>query len=80
MRRKAVRVIGTIRETASANITPSLALAEMKTLLVDVYSRFTTLPDESMTSNMMEMSDQLISSQPRGQKCLLHFVPLDRSY
>lgn len=54
-----------------------LALAEMKTLLVDVYSRFTTLPDESMTAEMMEMSDQLISSQPLGKKCLMKFVPLD---
>jgi hypothetical protein len=54
-----------------------LALAEMKTLLVDVYSRFTTLPDESMTPDMMEMSDQLISSQPLGKKCLMKFVPLD---
>lgn len=60
----------------SADLAYSLALAEMKTLLVDVYSRFTTLPHESMTSDMMEMSDQLISSQPKGQKCLLHFVPL----
>ncbi|KAK9776283.1 putative Cytochrome P450 [Seiridium cardinale] len=53
-----------------------LALAEMKTLLVDVYSRFTTLPDETMTPSMMEMSDQLISSQPLGQKCMMRFVPL----
>ncbi|ETS76382.1 hypothetical protein PFICI_11769 [Pestalotiopsis fici W106-1] len=57
-----------------------LALAEMKTLLVDVYSRFTTLPDESMTSDMMEMSDQLISSQPLGKKCLMKFVPLDAEH
>ncbi|KAI1180382.1 cytochrome P450 3A13 [Nemania sp. FL0916] len=50
-----------------------LALAEMKILLRDVYSRFTTYPDDSMTDEDMEMSDQLISSQPRGQKCLLRF-------
>ncbi|KAI1143994.1 cytochrome P450 3A13 [Hypoxylon sp. FL0543] len=53
-----------------------LALAEMKILLRDVYSRFTTLPDPSMTAQDMEMSDQLISSQPRGKRCLLRLVPL----
>ncbi|OAA76284.1 Cytochrome P450 [Akanthomyces lecanii RCEF 1005] len=52
-----------------------LALAEMKTLLRDVYSRFTTLPDASMKEEAMEMSDQLISARPLGQKCLLHFQP-----
>ncbi|KAI2637304.1 cytochrome P450 3A13 [Xylaria nigripes] len=50
-----------------------LALAEMKILLRDVYSRFTTLPDGSMTDRDMEMADQLISSQPRSKKCLLRF-------
>ncbi|KAI0115977.1 cytochrome P450 3A13 [Nemania sp. FL0031] len=53
-----------------------LALAEMKILLRDVYSQFTTFPDGSMTDEDMEMSDQVISSQPRGQKCLLRFEPL----
>lgn len=53
----------------------SLALAEMKTLLRDVYSRFVTVPDASMTEEAMEMSDQLISARPIGQKCLLHFQP-----
>ncbi|KAI1877879.1 uncharacterized protein JN550_000061 [Neoarthrinium moseri] len=53
-----------------------LALAEMKTLLVDVYSQFSTVPDESMSADMMAMSDQIISSQPLGQKCLMRFVPL----
>jgi hypothetical protein len=55
----------------------SLALAEMKILLRDIYSRYTTVPHESMTEEQMAMSDQLISSRPLGQKCLLHFVPLD---
>ncbi|OTA93092.1 hypothetical protein M434DRAFT_73723 [Hypoxylon sp. CO27-5] len=55
-----------------------LALAEMKILLRDVYSRFTTLPDPSMTAEDMEMSDQLISSQPRGKRCLLRLIPLER--
>ncbi|KAL1882780.1 hypothetical protein VTK73DRAFT_905 [Phialemonium thermophilum] len=59
-----------------------LALAEMKLLLQGVYSQFTTLPDLSMTPEMMEMSDLLISSRPHGQKCLLQFLPIkqdDRS-
>lgn len=55
----------------------SLALAEMKLLLQAVYSRFTTLPDPSMTAADMEMSDQLISSRPAGQRCLLRFEPLE---
>ncbi|KAL2156198.1 hypothetical protein VTH82DRAFT_943 [Thermothelomyces myriococcoides] len=54
-----------------------LALAEMKMLLRAVYSTFTTLPDASMTAEEMAMSDQLISSRPAGQRCLLRFVPLD---
>ncbi|KAI0146012.1 cytochrome P450 3A13 [Hypoxylon sp. NC0597] len=54
-----------------------LALAEMKILLRDVYSRFTTLPDSSMTAQDMEMSDQIISSQPRGKRCLLRLIPLE---
>jgi hypothetical protein len=55
---------------------PSLALAEMKLLLREIYSKFTTLPDDSMTAESMVMSDQLISTRPVGQKCLLRFVPL----
>jgi len=49
----------------------------MKMLLQAVYSRFTTLPDASMTVDDMDMSDQLISSRPAGQRCFLRFVPLD---
>ncbi|KAK6950195.1 hypothetical protein Daesc_008521 [Daldinia eschscholtzii] len=55
-----------------------LALAEMKTLLRDVYSRYTTVPDPSMSAEDMEMSDQLISSQPRGKRCLLTLIPLEK--
>ncbi len=55
----------------------SLALVEMKLLLRAVYSGFTTLPDVSMTAESMEMSDQLISSRPAGQKCLLRFIPTE---
>ncbi|KAK0646507.1 cytochrome P450 3A13 [Cercophora newfieldiana] len=53
-----------------------LALAEMKMLLRAVYSQFKTVPDVGMAHSDMEMSDQLISSRPLGQKCLLRFVPL----
>ena len=49
----------------------------MMILLRDVYSSLTTIPDASMTDSMMEMSDQLISSRPLGQKCLLRFVPIE---
>ncbi|KAL1874246.1 hypothetical protein Daus18300_003610 [Diaporthe australafricana] len=52
-----------------------LALAEMKILLRDVYSAFSTVPDESMSTAEMEMDDQLISSRPAGQRCLLRFIP-----
>lgn len=52
-----------------------LALAEMKILLRDVYSSFSTLPDARMSAEGMEMSDQLISSRPAGQRCLLRFIP-----
>jgi hypothetical protein len=51
----------------------------MKTLLRDVYSDYSTTPHMSMTEEAMAMSDQLISSRPLGQKCLLHFHPLDGS-
>ncbi|KAI0417674.1 cytochrome P450 3A13 [Xylaria grammica] len=56
-----------------------LALAEMKVLLRDVYSRFTTFPDEGMADEDMEMSDQLISSQPRGKKCVLRLEPIENN-
>ncbi|KIE00352.1 Cytochrome P450, partial [Metarhizium majus ARSEF 297] len=50
-----------------------LAIAEMKTLLRDVYSRYSTTPDASMTAESMAMSDQLISTRPLGKRCLLKF-------
>ncbi|KAF4441497.1 putative benzoate 4-monooxygenase cytochrome P450 [Fusarium austroafricanum] len=53
-----------------------LAMAEMKTLLRDVYSRYETEPDVSMKSESMAMDDQLISSRPLGKRCLLKFVPV----
>jgi hypothetical protein len=51
----------------------------MKLLLREVYSRFITLPDPSMTAKMMEMSDQLISSRPLGARCLLRFSPIAKT-
>ena len=57
----------------------SLALAEMKTLLKDVYGYFSTAPHVSMTEEAMAMSDQLISSRPLGKRCMLHFHALDES-
>ncbi|SPJ73650.1 related to benzoate 4-monooxygenase cytochrome P450 [Fusarium torulosum] len=53
-----------------------LAMAEMKTLLRDVYSRYETEPDISMKIESMRMDDQLISSRPLGKQCLLKFVPV----
>jgi hypothetical protein len=54
----------------------SLALAEMKILLRDMYSRYKTVPDPDMTEGEMAMSDQLISSRPLGQRCLVRFEPV----
>ncbi|KAI9167363.1 Cytochrome P454 monooxygenase [Paramyrothecium foliicola] len=54
-----------------------LALVEMKTLLRDVYAAFQTTPDPSMTEESMAISDQLISSRPLGQRCLLRFEPIE---
>ena len=55
----------------------SLALAEMKLALRDIYSQFTTLPDPTMSEDMMVMAHQPISSRPKGQKCLLRMIPLE---
>ncbi|KAL2886410.1 putative sterigmatocystin biosynthesis P450 monooxygenase STCB [Ceratocystis lukuohia] len=55
-----------------------LAMAEMKTLIRNVYSTFNTLPDPSMKPESMAMSDQLISSRPLGQRCLLRFEPIEK--
>ncbi|KAK0736943.1 cytochrome P450 [Apiosordaria backusii] len=54
-----------------------LALAEMKCLLREVYSRFTTLPDPGMRVEEMEMADLLVSSRPAGQRCLVRFEKLE---
>ncbi|KAK4661539.1 uncharacterized protein QC763_705370 [Podospora pseudopauciseta] len=54
-----------------------LALAEMKCLLREVYTRFRTLPDERMRAGEMEQADLLISSRPAGQRCLVRFERLE---
>ena len=49
----------------------------MKVLLREVYSQFVTTADPSMTDEDMEMRDQLISSRPKGERCLLTFTRVD---
>ncbi|EFX05326.1 benzoate 4-monooxygenase cytochrome p450 [Grosmannia clavigera kw1407] len=52
-----------------------LAMVEMKLLLRDVYSTFrTVLTEEGMTADM-SMADQIISSRPKAQKCMVKFIP-----
>ncbi|KAH7419068.1 cytochrome P450 [Cadophora sp. MPI-SDFR-AT-0126] len=53
-----------------------LAIAEMKCLLREVYSRFRTRVAPDMKARMT-MSDQVISSRPLDQTCKLIFEPLD---
>ena len=50
----------------------SLAIAEMKCLLKEVYSRFRTRIAEDMKGRM-DLSDQIISSRPLDQTCKLVF-------
>lgn len=50
----------------------SLAMAEMKLLLREVYSQCKTTVSEHMKGSM-ELSDQIISSRPKGQVCKLVF-------
>jgi hypothetical protein len=58
--------------TRVALIGCSLAIAEMKCLLREVYSRFRTRVAADMRVNM-ELSDQVISSRPLDQTCKLVF-------
>lgn len=53
----------------------SLALAEMKTPLRDVYSDYGTTPHVSMTEEAMTMSDQLISSRPLDSDVCFTSIP-----
>jgi hypothetical protein len=50
----------------------SLAIAEMKCLLREVYSRFQTRVAADMKGRM-DLSDQIISSRPLDQTCKLIF-------
>jgi hypothetical protein len=50
----------------------SLAIAEMKCLLKEVYSKFTTRIADDMKGSM-GLSDQIISSRPLDQTCKLVF-------
>lgn len=50
----------------------NLALAEMKILLKEVYSKCRTVVSGDMSADM-GLADQIISSRPRGQMCLLTF-------
>ncbi|CAL5869093.1 uncharacterized protein PFLUO_LOCUS3321 [Penicillium psychrofluorescens] len=50
----------------------NLALVEMKTLLREIYSRFTTKVSVDMTGDMA-IDDQIIASRPKDQTCLLSF-------
>ena len=60
-----------------ANDSRSLAIAEMKVLLREVYSQYSTRVPEKMQGSM-ELDDQIISSRPKDQTCLLVFEkPID---
>jgi hypothetical protein len=54
-------------------ILSSLALVEMKILLREVYSRFTTTVAPDMNGSM-KLDDQIISARPKGQTCKLIFT------
>ncbi|KAK6387681.1 hypothetical protein LTS17_000950 [Exophiala oligosperma] len=49
-----------------------LAIAEMKILLREVYSKYRTTVSSRMDSDM-EMEDQIIASRPKGQCCKIVF-------
>ena len=64
--------IGLYSDHALTVGTSSLAMAEMKILLREVYSQWRTTISEHMHGDM-EIADQIISSRPRGQICRLVF-------
>lgn len=53
----------------------SLAMVEMKTLLREVYLRFTTRIAPEMKGDMT-IDDTIIASRPKDQTCLLTFHPV----
>lgn len=75
VREPSLLLYGTEILTAGEN---SLAMAEMKILLREVYSQCTTGISEDMDGDM-EMADQIISSRPRGQTCKLAFQRMEGS-
>ena len=50
-------------------------MAEIKVLLREVYSQYSTRISERMQGSM-ELDDQIISSRPKDQTCLLVFEKL----
>lgn len=54
----------------------SLATAEMRILLREVHSQCSTRISEHMVGDI-EMADQIISSRPRDQKCMLAFEKIE---
>jgi Cytochrome P450 len=54
----------------------SLAMAEMKILLREVYSQCSTRISEHIDGDM-QMADQIISSRPRNQTCKLAFERIE---
>ncbi|KAK7424501.1 hypothetical protein QQX98_000466 [Neonectria punicea] len=50
-----------------------LAMAEMKTLLRDIYTKFRTTPAEGMDADMA-MDDQIFTARPKDQRCILKFT------
>lgn len=53
----------------------NLAMMEMKTLLREIYTRFTTAVAPEMRDDM-SIDDQIIASRPKDQTCLLNFYPV----
>ena len=69
------KLSGKMRGTLTRN---SLATAEMKCLLREVYSRFRTRLAADMKGRM-DLSDQIISSRPLDQTCKLVFEEIERA-
>ncbi|KAI8677727.1 hypothetical protein NCS55_00490200 [Fusarium keratoplasticum] len=67
------RLFFTFSNGGRACIGRHLAVAEMKTLLRDIYSSFKTTPAEGMVADM-SMDDQIFTSRPKDQKCILKFT------
>lgn len=56
----------------ATDISCSLALVEMKTLLREIYGRFASTVAPEMKGDM-SIDDQIIASRPKDQTCLLNF-------